>query len=180
MNVTSVQRTVKQIVLRSGLKKSATMHTLRHSYATHLLEAGVDVVTLQKLLGHSDLSTTARYLHVSTRHMAEAAGPAGAADRRSRRRREGCLKPWSAQRPLLEVADVIRSHGEAFLQKYGSHLTATQKKALRDLAVCRTAALGGHVERCLDCGARTHGLQFVPQSALSEVPGAVAGTLAGA
>ncbi len=56
------------------------------------------------------------------------------------------------QRPLLEVADVIRSHGEAFLQKYGGHLTATQKKALRDLAQCRTAALGGHLERCLDCG----------------------------
>jgi hypothetical protein len=47
---------------------------------------------------------------------------------------------------------VIRSHGEAFLQKVGSHLTPTQKKALRDLAVCRTAALGGHMERCLDCG----------------------------
>jgi Putative transposase/Transposase zinc-binding domain len=57
------------------------------------------------------------------------------------------------QRPHLEVANVIRSHGEAFLQKCGGHLTATQKKALRDLAVCRTAALGGHVERCLDCGA---------------------------
>jgi Putative transposase/Transposase zinc-binding domain len=56
-----------------------------------------------------------------------------------------------APRPLLEVADVIRSHGEAFLQKYGSQLTATQKKALGDLAACRTAALGGHVERCLDC-----------------------------
>jgi len=57
-----------------------------------------------------------------------------------------------AARPPLEVADVIRSHGTAFLQKYGSHLTATQKKALRELASCRTAALGGHVERCLDCG----------------------------
>jgi Putative transposase/Transposase zinc-binding domain len=56
--------------------------------------------------------------------------------------------------PPLEVADVIRSHGEAFLNKYGSHLSATQKKALRDLAQCRTAALGGHVERCLDCGHR--------------------------
>jgi Transposase zinc-binding domain/Putative transposase len=54
-------------------------------------------------------------------------------------------------RPLLEVADVIRSHGEAFVQKYGQHLTSTQKKALRGLAACRTAALGGHVERCLDC-----------------------------
>jgi hypothetical protein len=57
-----------------------------------------------------------------------------------------------AARPLLEVADVIRSHGAAFLQKYGSHLSATQKKALRELALCRTSALGGHVERCLDCG----------------------------
>jgi site-specific recombinase XerD len=71
MNVTSVQRTVKQIVMRSGLKKSASMHTLRHSYATHLLEAGVDVVTLQKLLGHSNLSTTARYLHLSRRYLAQ-------------------------------------------------------------------------------------------------------------
>jgi hypothetical protein len=61
-------------------------------------------------------------------------------------------EPVVAARPLLEVADVIRSHGAAFLQKYGSHLTPTQKKALRDLAQCRMAALGGHVERCLDCG----------------------------
>ena len=57
-------------------------------------------------------------------------------------------------RPLLEVADVIRSHGQAFLQKYGSHLGATQKQALREVAWCRTAALGGHVQRCLDCGAQ--------------------------
>jgi len=55
-------------------------------------------------------------------------------------------------RPALEVADVIRQHGEAFRAKYGGVLSATQKQALRDLARCRTAALGGHVERCLDCG----------------------------
>jgi hypothetical protein len=61
-------------------------------------------------------------------------------------------EPVVGARPPLEVADVIRSHGAAFLKKYGRHLTATQKKTLRDLACCRTAALGGHVERCLDCG----------------------------
>jgi Putative transposase/Transposase zinc-binding domain len=58
----------------------------------------------------------------------------------------------SHPRPALEVADIIRCHGEAFLQKCGGTLTAAQKKTLRELAECRTAALGGHVLRCLDCG----------------------------
>jgi hypothetical protein len=56
------------------------------------------------------------------------------------------------ERPALEVADVIREHGDAFLAKYGDTLTVTRHKTLRDVAACRTAALGGHVERCLDCG----------------------------
>lgn len=55
-------------------------------------------------------------------------------------------------RPRLEVAEVIGEHGDAFLRKFGARLSAAQKRALRDLAICRTAALGGHVEHCLDCG----------------------------
>jgi hypothetical protein len=55
-------------------------------------------------------------------------------------------------RPALEVAEVIRQHGEAFTAKYKGRLTGAQRKALRDLAACRTSALGGHVQRCLDCG----------------------------
>jgi predicted RNA-binding Zn-ribbon protein involved in translation (DUF1610 family) len=55
-------------------------------------------------------------------------------------------------RPALEVADVIRQYGDAFLAQYGGTLTAAQRQALSALAVCRTAALGGHVERCLGCG----------------------------
>ena len=56
------------------------------------------------------------------------------------------------RRPALEVADVIRQYGDDFCERYGGLLSATQRQALRDLALCRTAALGGHVEQCLDCG----------------------------
>jgi site-specific recombinase XerD len=65
----SVGRMCHQVVRRARLRKPASMHTLRHSYATHLLEAGVDVVTLQRLLGHNSLETTSLYLHLSVRQM---------------------------------------------------------------------------------------------------------------
>lgn len=52
------------------------------------------------------------------------------------------MTPITPTRPKWEVAEVIRQYGEAFRSKYGSHLTGTQKKALRDLSRCRTAALG--------------------------------------
>jgi len=68
----TVQRQCQVAAQRAGLSKRCSPHTLRHSYATHLLEAGVDVLTLQAILGHSDLRTTAHYVHVDSRRLRSA------------------------------------------------------------------------------------------------------------
>jgi site-specific recombinase XerD len=72
-------RTIQKIIQRAGVEagvpKTATAHTLRHSFATHLLESGVDLFHIQKLLGHASPSTTTIYLHVSNRDLAHIQNP---------------------------------------------------------------------------------------------------------
>lgn len=69
------QRIYYQAVHRAGLRRKGGIHALRHSFATHLLEAGVEITVVQRLLGHAHLNTTSTYLHVRQERLAQIAGP---------------------------------------------------------------------------------------------------------
>ena len=65
----SAQRIFYAAKDRAGITKQCGIHGLRHAFATHLLEAGTDVHTIQRLMGHGSLSTTARYFHLAQKHL---------------------------------------------------------------------------------------------------------------
>jgi len=70
-----VWQAVREAVIRAGIKKRVSPHTMRHCFATHLLESGADLRSIQMMLGHSDLEATTIYLHLSRRHLQAAANP---------------------------------------------------------------------------------------------------------
>ena len=72
----ALQKAFHEALKKSGVPKHAGIHALRHSFATHLLEDGYDIRTVQELLGHSDVSTTMIYTHVATKNKLGVISPA--------------------------------------------------------------------------------------------------------
>ena len=75
LNPTGVQKAFKMALKRAGIDKRASVHTLRHSFATHLLEQGYDIRTVQELLGHKNVQTTMIYTHVAKKNILGVVSP---------------------------------------------------------------------------------------------------------
>ena len=151
--VITAQRIYRSAKARAGITKHGGIHALRHAFATHLLEAGVDVHTIQRLMGHGHIGSTLRYFHLADRHLAATPSPLELLEPdRAHTAYSVVRAPAHGARGAVrvELADIVRAHAPALLAS--TRLARVQRRALRAIERCRTAALGGQISQCDHCG----------------------------
>jgi integrase/recombinase XerD len=104
LSIGQVQRLFRLTLAAAGVAKKARMHTLRHSYATHLLEAGVDLPTLQRLLGHNQMSTTLLYIHLRQADLNRTISPLDTLPALSALEEPSCDEPPWTSEPSSDAA----------------------------------------------------------------------------
>ena len=142
----SLQSAFRRAVQRAAIAKRAHVHTLRHSYATHLLEAGVNLRLIQDNLGHRSPRTTAIYTHLTGEVRATLTEPAQPTDARPLSFAGGlaCWR-WRTSSAAM-VRPIARS----------TNCLPSQARAMQDIEACRTAYFGGHLKQCDHCGRQVY------------------------
>ena len=143
LNATVIQRAFTQAKRQARITKPVSFHSLRHSFATQLLESGVNVRTIQALLGHRSLGTTQRYTHVAGDYLRETREPAGSSEAGDAE--IGVWRPKRAARRSWR-----RSSGRTLRRP--SNSGCDRRRVVRDVMQCRTPHLGGHLQVCDHCG----------------------------
>ena len=176
-----MQGCMKRVVEKLGFKKKVSPHTLRHSVATHLFEAGVSLRWIQKFLGHSSLQTTLIYLHLTDDGEDKTDAPSWTRShnratcsktsfrrrpRRAQRRANGQatgqarLRQTQARQTQAEVArmptvaDALRQHADGYLRQYADRMPIEHKRVLAAITRCRTGELGHLHYDCAPADAR--------------------------
>jgi Phage integrase family/Transposase zinc-binding domain len=142
MTTRQLNRLFHETADAAGIKKAVTLHALRHSFATHLLERGTDIRIIQALLGHEKLDTTARYTRVATGMISAIESPLDLLCEPRRTPRKRGKAPQPAARGHVPSSAGGRGYG---------HVSLDQMKVMSAIERCRTVALGGHVARCERC-----------------------------
>ena len=129
MDKGAVQWACRLARFRSRLTKPVTPHALRHAFAVHLLEAGADLRTIQLLLGHHRLETTARYLRLATTRVCSATSPLDLLPRPVTSSAVRADKSVVPRRPLT-VADIVRQYGDAYRVQVGEIVSPAQGRVM--------------------------------------------------